>query len=193
MPIGSANPEARTASRSLGAGALLDIGIYSLTWASLIFDKAPGRQADVAPSLIAAMTFYNKSDPSSRVDEQSTVVLNYSDLKAQAICTASLLYKSREEFARIEGSKGSIAVGGPAASKPGFLVVRKAGQEEERINFDIPGWGFYYEADAVAEDIRAGRQENAVCSWKDTLTIMERLDAARSICGLTYPQDEQVV
>lgn len=190
MPISSANPEARTASRSLGAGALLDIGIYTLTWASLIFDKAPGRQAEVVPGLTAAMTFYNGGDPSSRVDEQSTVVLNYSDLKAQAVCTSSLLYKSREEFACIEGPKGSIAVGGVAASKPGFLVVRIAGQEERKIDFDVPGIGFHYEADAVAEDIRAGRQENAVCSWNDTLTIMERLDAARSICGLTYPQDE---
>ncbi|KAH6621709.1 hypothetical protein C7974DRAFT_397013 [Boeremia exigua] len=193
MPIGKADPTTRVASKALGAGALLDIGIYSLTWASIILDKSPSRQTNTSPDMSATMTFHNeKLDIAERIDEQVTAVLRYSDLKAQAICSASLLYKSGAEFARIEGSKGSISVGGVAASKPGYLVIRVQDEEEERLDFEVPGFGFHYEADAVAEDIRAGRQENATCSWSDTTTIMSRLDAIRSTCGLTYPQDASV-
>ncbi|KAJ8114211.1 hypothetical protein OPT61_g3857 [Boeremia exigua] len=191
MPIGKADPKARVASKSLGAGALLDIGIYSMTWASLILDKSPHHQAEASPSINATMTFQDETlDAADRIDEQVTAVLTYSDIKAQAICSASLLYKGREEFARIEGSKGSIAIGGMSTSKPGYLVIRVQDQKELRLDFEVPGFGFHYEADAVAEDIRAGRKENAVCSWNDTLTIMSRLDAIRNMCGLVYPQDE---
>lgn len=190
MPIGNADPKTRVASKSLGAGALLDIGIYSMTWASLVLDKSPLRQAETSPEISAVMTFHDeKLELAERIDEQVTAVLKYNDIKAQAICSASLLYKGGEEFARIEGSKGSIAVCGVAASKPGHLIIRVQGEEEKRLDFEVPGFGFHYEADAVAEDIRAGRQQNKTCSWSDTLTIMSRLDAVRETCGLVYPQD----
>lgn len=191
MPIGKADPEARVASKSLGAGALLDIGIYSMTWASLILDKSPNRHTEISPEISATMTFHDeKLEPAERIDEQVTAVLKYPELKAQAVCSASLLYKSGEEFARIEGSKGSIAVGGVAASKPGYLVIRVQSEEAKRLDFEVPGFGFHYEADAVAEDIRAGRQQNRICSWNDTVTIMSRLDAVRKTCGLIYSQDK---
>ncbi|KAJ4986956.1 dimeric dihydrodiol dehydrogenase [Stagonosporopsis vannaccii] len=191
MPIAQADPKARVASKSLGAGALLDIGIYSLTWASLVLDKSPGRRPETSPELSASMIFQDETlPPADRIDEQVTAVFKYPDVKAQAICSASLLYKNKEEFARVEGSRGSIAVGGVAPSKPGYLVIRVHGEEEKRINFEVPGFGFHYEADAVAEDIRAGRRENASCTWSDTLTIMSRLDAVRSQCGLAYEADE---
>ena len=41
MPIASLSPSARTADPSLGVGCLLDIGIYTLTFASLILDQHP--------------------------------------------------------------------------------------------------------------------------------------------------------
>ncbi|CAG9936183.1 unnamed protein product [Clonostachys rosea f. rosea IK726] len=191
MPIGEKDANHRTASRALGAGALLDIGIYSLTWASIVLDAAPKRNRDIEPGLSASMLFYSETDPEKKVDEEVAVVLRYPELKAQAVCTASLLYKKGEEFGQVYGSKGSIAIGGVSASKPGFLVLRVKDAEEKRIDFEVPGIGFHYEADAVAEDIRSGRTQSSVCSWDDTLTIMKRMDAARAICGLVYPQDEQ--
>lgn len=189
MPIHKADPTARTAVKALGAGSLLDIGMYPLTWASLILDKSPARDLSREPSLIAAMTFCNSEETDNKVDEQASIVLNYPDIKAQAICTASLLYQGREIFTRIEGTKGSIDIGGEANSQPGFLVVKIRNQEERRIDFDVPGFGYHYQADSVAEDIRAGRQESVVCSWKDTLKIMSQMDDARSMCGLVYEQD----
>ncbi|KAI9038747.1 Gfo/Idh/MocA family protein [Aspergillus affinis] len=190
MPIAEADPTRRTASRALGAGALLDIGIYTLTWASLILDTSPDRLANTNPSLKASMIFGSETDLDKKVDELTSVILQYPDLKAHAICTSSLIYQTGEEFACVVGSKGSIAIGGPGTSKPDYLVVRLNGEEDKRLDFEVPGRGFHYEADAVAEDIRAGRLENDTCSQHTTLTIMSRMDDARSQCGLVYPQEE---
>ena len=182
QPIKGRDPEARTASKKLGAGALLDIGIYSLTWASVVLDTVP----DATPNISANMIFSEHEDPNDRVDEQVAVVLRYPEQKAQAICTASLLYKSPEIFARIEGSKGSILIGGPAAAKPGFLIVKPRDGEEKRNNFTVEGRGFYYEADAVALDIRAGKLENEICPLSTTLSILSRMDGIMDLCGLSY-------
>ena len=190
MPVSKADSAKRTASRALGAGALLDIGIYTLTWASMALDTHPERQTASPPRLSASMFLASDTKPDQRFDEQTTLVLQYPDIRAVALCHSSLRYKSGEEFARIEGSNGSISVGGVAASKPSYLVIRVSGQEPERLEFDVPGWGFHYEADAVAADIRAGKKENDVCSLDTTLTIMSRMDDARAQGGVTYPQEE---
>lgn len=189
MPINSGAPDSRIASKSLGAGALLDIGIYALTWASIVLDSSPKRDPKQQPELSASMLFHADTNEDDRIDEQDTVVLRYNDLKAQAICTASLLRKTGDEFCNISGSKGSIGVGGMAASRPGYLVLRVGGEEEKRIDFEIPGFGFLYEQDAVAEDLRRGRLQSEVCSFETSLMVMRRMDEARKQCGLVYPQD----
>ncbi|KAK7183835.1 oxidoreductase [Paraphaeosphaeria sporulosa] len=181
-PIQSKDPGSRTASKKLGAGALLDLGIYSLTWASLIF----GTASSASPDISANMVFSDHEDPNDRVDEQTAVILRYPEQRAQAICTASLLYKTPEIFARIEGSKGSISVGGVAASKPGFLIVKTKNGEEKKIDFPVEGRGFHFEADAVALDIQAGRLENNTCSLTTTQSILSYMDSIMAACGLSY-------
>jgi predicted dehydrogenase len=189
MPIDGGNLESRTSSKQLGAGALLDIGIYALTWASIVLDSSPGRDTKVKPKITASMLFHDDTSEEGMIDEQDTIILQYSELKAQAVCTASLLRKTTGEFCIISGSKGSISVGGMAASRPGYLVVRVDGQDEQRTDFDIPGFGFHWEADAVAADIRAGKLQNETMPFVATLTTMGRMDAVRQQCGLVYPQD----
>lgn len=184
MPISSLPPSSRTADPSLGAGALLDIGIYTLTWASIILDQHPENSAASSPSVASSMNF------TGGVDEMTSMILNYDKLKAQAICTASMRYKSAAEFCRIEGAKGSVLVGGVATSKPGYLVVRVDGEEERRIEFEAPGFGFYYEADAIAADLRAGRKENDTMPLRESLRMMKLMDSVRGQNGLKYRQDE---
>ena len=190
MPIGGGKADSRTVSKNLGAGALLDIGIYALTWASIVFDSSPNRNAAVQPEITSSMLFYGESSEEGKIDEQDTIVLRYPELKAQAVCTASLLRKTIGEFCNISGAKGSISVGGMAASRPGHLVLRIDGEKEKRIDFDIAGFGFGWEADGVAEDILTGRLESSTVSFETTLNIMERMDIARQQCGLRYPQDQ---
>ena len=189
MPVSESDPKARTASRALGAGALLDIGIYSLTWASMALDTSSALGSTTEPDLVSSMIFCSETDLDKKFDEQTSMILRYKGLKTTAVCTCSMQYKTGEEFARVEGTKGSLSVGGVAASKPGYLMLRVDG-EEKRLDFEVPGWGFHYEADAVAEDIRARRTENDTCSMSTTLMILDRMDKSRAQCGLIYPQEE---
>lgn len=185
QPIKGRDPASRTASKRLGAGALLDIGIYSLTWTSVVLDAVP----NVRPNVSANMIFSEHEDPNDRVDEQVTVILQYPEQRTQAICTASLLYKSPEIFARIERSKGSISVGGPAAAKPGFFVVKVRDDEERKLDFPVEGKGFHYEADAVALDIRAGRLENETCPLSTTQTILSRMNGVMDYVVCRTPNE----
>jgi dihydrodiol dehydrogenase / D-xylose 1-dehydrogenase (NADP) len=184
MPLDMQPPGSRIADVKLGAGALLDIGIYPLTWAAMILSSAPENGAE-EPDVTSSLTL----DLKTGADSICSIILSYHKLSAQAICTASYNCKSPSEFARIEGTEGTIIIEGPAASKPLALIVRQKGKDEERIEFPVRGWGFFYEADAVAKDIRAGRKQNPIMPWSETVRMMRLMDGVRKTAGLTYPQD----
>lgn len=184
MPISSLPASSRTADPSLGAGALLDIGIYTLTWASIILDQHPNKPCLSTPDVTSSMSF------TGGADEMTSMILNYKELKVQAICTVSMRYKGASEFCRIEGSKGRVEVGGAATSKPGFLVVKLKGEEEKRMEFETSGFGFFYEADSVAVDLRSGRKESAIMPLEESLRMMKLMDFIRGQNGLRYKQDD---
>ncbi|KAH8694615.1 hypothetical protein BGZ61DRAFT_532674 [Ilyonectria robusta] len=185
MPLASLPSDSRTTDPALGAGALLDIGIYTLTWASLIFGASPTvlSSANPTPRITSSMSLVGG------VDEMSTVILNYEAAAMQAICTCSMRAKSSPRFARIEGEKGTVWVCGVSAAKPGYLIVELKGEEKKTIDFPVEGWGFHFEADAVAADLRAGRRESAVCGLDVTRGMMDLMDNVRKQNGLRYTQD----
>jgi predicted dehydrogenase len=179
QPVGS-----RVSNLPLGAGVLLDIGVYSLTWASLALND-PSHPEDTDVEVSSALS-------SNRgIDELATVVLNYPRKLAQAICTASYLAKSDPEFGRIEGEEGSIQIIGRTASKPSSLILRRKGEEAQRFDVGVDGMGFFYEADAVARCIRSGQRECEVMPLRESLRVMRLLDEVRRQNGMRYPQDDE--
>lgn len=174
---------------ALGAGALLDIGIYPLTYAFLIYGDgkfgAAHPKAEVTSSLVIK----------DGVDENGVVVLHYNkgiDTEAIAITMSSLHNRNPPEFGRIEGTKGTIILytdKGPSCPT-GFRVVNTSGETKD-LAFPHPAGitGFIYEADAVALDIAAGRKENTVMPLDETIRVMRLMDEVRKQCGLVYPQD----
>lgn len=181
MPLASLPPSSRTADPRMGAGALLDIGIYTLTWATIVL--GPENSGKRPPKIASSMSIVGG------VDEMSSVILNYEDIGMQAICTSSMRAKSNPNFGRIEGEKGTILIGGVGTSKPGFLILELKGEEEKQIPFEVEGWGFYYEADAVAADLRAGRTQSEIMPWETTRSMMALMDEIRGQNGLKYAQD----
>ncbi|KAL3478322.1 NAD(P)-binding protein [Aspergillus californicus] len=188
MPLSKSLPTSRCADPSLGAGALLDIGIYTLTWAAIILGgeaQATSPEKHPEPEVLSSMSFSNGAD------EMTSIIMNYRDLHAQVICTASYLFRSGDEFCRIEGSDGSISVGGVAGSKPEFLVIRKKGEADEKRIFKTLGRGFCYEQDSVGGDVLAGRKESSVIPLQETERMMALMDSIRSANGLRYIQDNE--
>ncbi|KAB8200197.1 hypothetical protein BDV34DRAFT_205346 [Aspergillus parasiticus] len=182
MDIPSLPSTSRLKNPALGAGSLLDIGIYSVTWVILALEAELGQET---PQLVASQRL------NGGIDIATSVILGYPDGK-QGIATCSTLTKTPSSFARIEGSQGIITVDGFAASAPAFFTVHIKDQEPQKYEFERPGKGFYWEADAVALDIAAGRKENEVMPWAETLRVMRWMDDIRHQGGAKFPQDEDL-
>jgi dihydrodiol dehydrogenase / D-xylose 1-dehydrogenase (NADP) len=109
--MGSLPATSRLKSRELGAGALLDTGIYPLTLSNLVLDGKVGDDAsDLEVSLSPIVV--------DGIDYADAIVVKYPKTERMGILTASLLQKTQEAFYRIEGGKGTIVLSGPGASLP---------------------------------------------------------------------------
>ncbi|MDL2317522.1 Gfo/Idh/MocA family oxidoreductase [Eubacteriales bacterium OttesenSCG-928-A19] len=163
----------RLVSLSLGGGALLDVGVYTVALSRFVFGAQP-------TALDATATFRP-----SGVDGQCALTLCYDD-SAIARLYASLDVSTPND-AHIYGDKGSIYI--PDFALPERATLIPFSGDPEVYESGKPGEGFQYEFDAVMEDILAGKLENALVSHQYTLDVMETLDATRARIGLVYPQE----
>jgi predicted dehydrogenase len=179
---------------ALPPGIMLEAGLYPLTWGLLALEERTGdddERPQAASKLFQGM------------DIATSVILHYPKSGRQAILSMSMETKSDRAFCRIEGTKGHISVEGLVGSHPdSFTVFHKSVKPEhsfpiafhqagQRLELNQDGWGFYYDADAIALDIAAGRQENAIMPWSETVRVMEIVDNIRRQVGLRFPQDDQ--
>ncbi|KAG4434822.1 hypothetical protein IFR05_009693 [Cadophora sp. M221] len=167
----------------LGGGALLDLGVYPLMFSSVVLDEHVGSKAsdpEITSSLFVA----------DGVDHDDVIVLKYPENGRMGVLTASMRGKTGEDFLRIEGSGGTIVVSGPAASVPKSIKIMVKDQEEKLLYFEHEGMGFYFEADAVAADILAGRKENDIMPLEESVRIIRIMDEIRKDAGVVYSQDQ---
>ncbi|KAK9311172.1 NAD(P)-binding protein [Lipomyces starkeyi] len=197
MPLANLPADSRLKDPNLGAGALLEIGIYTLTHASLILGA--GKVGDEHPRF----NVISSVDITDGIDDSNVVVLSYEADKdaglvtRTAICTSTFKFKSCSDFARIEGSLGTITISGYVAASPSEFRITSIGTDQvhepkqQVYKFPQPEGtgGFVYEADAVALDIAAGRKENSTMPLNETLRMMRLMDGIRKEAGLIYPQD----
>jgi predicted dehydrogenase len=193
MDISTLGQDSRLRNPALGAGTLLDICIYSLTWGLLLLD--PLRKAEI--KVLGAQTLYEG------VDTATSVILSVPSTGAQGILSSTSMARTPHIFCRIEGTKGHITVEGESASIPSaFTVHHKVPQpaegdpvpvstQEQKFTLDSPGWGLYWEADAAALDVAAGRMQNSVMPWSESLRVLDIMDEIRRQGGAKFPQDEQ--
>jgi dihydrodiol dehydrogenase / D-xylose 1-dehydrogenase (NADP) len=201
MPLDTLPAESRLKDPKLGAGALLDIGVYTLTYASFILgDGKVGREHPQPRKVTGSLSIVDG------IDESNVVVLNYAPKEGEkrgktAVCSSTFHYKGGEDFARLEGTDGEIVIFGVAASVPGGFRVKGGpqpghGEKDERVErtykVERPEGtlGFCWEADAVAVDIAKGRKENERMPLDETLRMMKLMDEIRKKGDLRYPQDE---
>lgn len=169
--MGAIMPEHRLFDPELGGGALLDVGVYCVQLASMVYGKQP---SEILSQVALGST---------GVDELSATIFKYSDYELATISTAIRLSTPQE--ARIMGSKGYIALSN--WWQPSELTVAVSGQEPETFKFRNEGNGFNYEAAAVGDCIRSGLIECEVMPLDETLAIMDTMDRIRALWGLRYP------
>ena len=162
----------RILSPHLAGGALLDIGIYPVFLAQVLFGP---------PAEIWATARLNGDG----VDVDDTIVLEYAGgQRATLHCT--LLAKTKTE-AVVYGSEGTLYWDGLWYQQSSFTVRRDGAEDESRYVPKVRGFGYAFETQAMVEDLRAHRTESELWSLDDTLTLHRTLRDIRELIGLRYP------
>jgi predicted dehydrogenase len=173
--------ESRLFNRTLGGGAILDLGCYPMSMARLVAGAMQGGPFDEPVEIQGCGNIGSES----RVDESAAATVKFaSGMLAQLVCSVAFF---TESTVRIWGTEGSIVVPMPWGIAPsgGFtkLIVFKDNIPEEVVVEADRGL-YTYEADHVAAHI-ADRQAPAM-PWDDSLGNMRALDAWRAAVGMRY-------
>ena len=158
----------------LGGGALLDVGVYNVALAQMVYQREPTR--------ISGMAHLGKTG----VDEQSSVTLGY-DNGALAVLTSAIRTETNQESA-IYGTDGYIKV--PHMFwQPDLIIVKTSQNEEREFKFDRVGNGYNYEAAEVMRCLRNGCLESRILPLSTSVAIMRTMDSIREQWGLVYPME----
>jgi len=167
-------PQGSKLNPALGGGALLDVGVYDIAFAQMIYGKEPQR--------ISSMADIGKTG----VDEQSSMIFGYEG-GAMAVLTCAVRTETLFEAA-IYGTDGYIKV--PHKFLQPDKIIVKAGQEQEKeIKFGRIGNGYNYEAAEVMRCLRDGEVECPIMPLDTTVAIMKTMDLIRQQWGLVYPME----
>ena len=158
------DPSFRLFAPELGGGALLDLGVYPVSFASMILGS---------PNRIVALW-----DPAfTGVDAQTSMLFGY-ESGAQAILTCTLRARSATR-ACVTGEQARIEIDGSFYSATAFSLIDRDGAIR-RFDFPREGRGLLYETDEVARCIGGGLLESPLMPLDETVSIMETMDSVRA-------------
>ncbi|WP_083420028.1 Gfo/Idh/MocA family oxidoreductase [Pseudofrankia sp. BMG5.36] len=186
-------PGERLFDPAQGGGALLDLGVYPVSLASMLLGE---------PDQVSAVGQLGETG----VDEHVAVLMGYRS-GAVALAKASLR-ASLGCTGRISGTTGSIEL--PAFMHcPDELIVRgPAGTEHLHLPaaldsagigeadtgsvepHDRAGGGLHHQIRHVHERLSAGHLDSDVMPLAESVSVMRTLDAVRAQIGLRYPTPE---
>lgn len=167
------NPKSRTFDLALGGGALLDVGIYPLALAQMLFGT---------PLHISSQAHLGETG----ADEQTAMILGHEGGQLAVLHTAVRTETPHEAI--IMGTEGRIKIHSPWWM-PARLILTQPGSDEQIIDVPFEGNGYHYEAAAVMECLRMGKMEHSLMPWTTTLALLETMDTIRAQIGLRYPME----
>jgi predicted dehydrogenase len=167
---GPFDPEHRLRNPALGGGALLDLGVYPLTFASLFLGT---------PSSIHATAELTPEG----VDQNTAIALRYPGGGVATLQCGTV--GETATTATITGTAGRIEIPRRFIHPQRFTLVR--GDVAEEIAIPMRGNGLGHEAEEVIRCLRDGLLESPLIPHADTLSIMRTMDAIRAEIGVTYP------
>ncbi|WIV59961.1 Gfo/Idh/MocA family protein [Amycolatopsis nalaikhensis] len=158
------DPAFRLFAPELGGGALLDLGIYPVSFASMVLG---------APDRVAAMA----TPAFTGVDAQMSMLFGYkSGAQAVLSCTLSAVSPTT---AAIVGTEARIEVEGPFYAPASFTLIRRDG-ERTRHEYVDEGRGLRHQADEVARLLAEGATESPLMPLDETVSIMTTMDEVRA-------------
>lgn len=169
------DPQGRLYNPYLGGGALLDVGIYPLSYTTFLLEKVPD-------SIISSATM-----SATGVDEQNIFIFKYNNGILADLSSA--ITAEMGDDAIIIGEKGIIRVSG-------FWKAESAGLYDssyrclEEYNEPFKVNGYEHEAAEVNRCLREGLRTSPLNPLTDTLSNMRLMDEIRSQWGLVYPGEQ---
>lgn len=169
----SFDPEHRAYNIELGGGGLLDVGVYAITLASMVY----GRQPESFKSVV--------NIGATGVDYSSALLFDYG--QGQFATITSGVTVAGSQTAHIMGDKASIRIPKPWWNSRKLFLDQA--YSETMIELPFAGNGYNYEAEEVIRCIRAGEHESPLLPLSETLANLGTMDAIRAEWGLVYPSE----
>lgn len=169
------DPQGRLYNPSLGGGALLDVGIYPLSYTTFLLDKVPDR---ILSSAVMSTT---------GVDEQNVFVFQYNNGILADLSSAISAETGHD--ALIIGEKGFIKVDKFWMAQSARLYDNNYRSLEE-YNEPFKANGYEYEAAEVNRCLLKGLKTSPLNPLSETLSNMRLMDEIRSQWGLVYPGEQ---
>lgn len=165
-----APPTDRLLDPVLGGGALLDMGVYPLTFAHLFLGE---------PTRVAAAATLSAAG----VDLNLALALSY-DSGAVAALTASMTSPS-PRTASIATEVGRFDL--PDSFHHPTTVTWTSGEHTETLHEPLIGGGLAHEAIEVIRCLRSGETESPLVPLDESVALMRLMDGIRRDIGVRYP------
>ena len=162
---------ARLVDPNLGGGALLDLGIYPVSFAHLVLG---------APTRITARAVMTDQG----VDAQTSAIFDYKN-GAQAIINTTMIAQTPCR-AVVSGFLGRLEIERTFYNPSNMRIVLFDGTVIEYPN-SYSGHGLREQAIEMARVVNAGLLESPLMSHHETISVMNSMDEIRRQIELTYP------
>jgi scyllo-inositol 2-dehydrogenase (NADP+) len=159
----------------LGGGSLLDLGVYTVFLAQVLFGKPDKIQA------------YARLSPGN-IDESCTMLLSYEGGKYATLESSFVL--NMEGMAVVYGKTGKIFIQQTWNEKTKGITIQPYDSESTSYPCEWEGRGFQYEIDEVYSCIKAGKIESDYYSHQFSKMVFETMDEVRRQTGIVYLADK---
>ncbi|MET9437023.1 Gfo/Idh/MocA family oxidoreductase [Streptomyces sp. NPDC006551] len=171
-------PDHRLRDPAVGGGALLDLGVYPVSFAHLLLGEPDSVQAHALLS-------------PEGVDLNTAMLLGWSDSGASALLSCSIVADT-PMTASVTGTRGRIDF--PRGFfHPERFTLHRDGRDPQEYVIEGDGaaerYSFRYEAAEVMRCLRAGETESPLVPLDGSLAVMRTLDAVRDRVGVRYPAE----
>lgn len=165
-------PSHRLYQPKLGGGALLDVGIYTITFANIFMGKPTSIDSTVQMM-------------DTGVDANETLTYSYPNGKA---ILRSAINEARPVLGVIKGDKGYIVIEGLFETELA-KVYDLNNQLIETISHPHETNGFEYEIREAIQCIKMGLLETPILPHNETLAVLKQMDSIRKTWDFKYPQE----
>lgn len=169
------DPTDRVFAHELGGGAILDLGVYLVSFAQMVLGN---------PTSVSALG----SLETSGVDADATFLLGFDEGRTATLMCS--LHSPMPGHARIFGTTGWIDIL-PRFHHPNSFVLHRQGHDSEQFDLPSLGDGYSHELIEVTEAIKAGLTESAVMPLDDTLTVQRVVEDALAQLGIRFDEEPE--